>query len=194
MPNHWFIPVHDADEPRCAGSSESFITVYGITKTHTLDGDEAGALIPLWFSTLWSDYKEIADFSITTYYDTDWDGDTVNRKSRTGFLVYIGGSLVSWVSRKHSTFSRSSIEAEYMAVVTATQEHEAVHLMLQELGVEVPKLMIILTKNIEIVFIAWNPVSHIELKHVPLNLHFIWEKTKERGPNCQAHCRDGPVG
>lgn len=37
---------------------------------------------------------------ITAYCDVDWGGDTVDRQSRTWFLVYVGGSLVRWSSKK----------------------------------------------------------------------------------------------
>lgn len=47
--------------------------------------------------------RQVKDFSVTAYCDADWEGDTVDRKSRTGFLVYVGGTLVSWVSKKQST-------------------------------------------------------------------------------------------
>lgn len=40
---------------------------------------------------------------VIAYCDTDWGGDTQDRQSRTGFLVYVGGSLVSWSSKKQGT-------------------------------------------------------------------------------------------
>lgn len=108
----------------------------------------------------------VNDFGITAYCDADWGEDTVDRKSRTGFLVYVGGTLVSWVSRKQSTLARSSTEAEYRAIATTTQEIEAVCSALIELGVEVPRPMVSLSDNLEATFIAKNPIGHIKLKHM----------------------------
>lgn len=34
------------------------------------------------------------DFRVTTYCDANWGGDTLDRKSRTGLLIYVGGNLV----------------------------------------------------------------------------------------------------
>lgn len=57
---------------------------------------------------------------VTAYCDADWGSDTGDHKSRTGFLIYVGGTLVSWLSRKQPTVARSTIEAKYRAVATAT--------------------------------------------------------------------------
>lgn len=65
-------------------------------------------------------------FNIIAYCDSEWGGDTVDRKSWTGFLVFIVGTLVSWMSRKYNTLARSSTKAVYRAVVVTTQEVEAV--------------------------------------------------------------------
>lgn len=72
------------------------------------------------------------DFNITAFCNTNWGSDTVDRKSKTGYLVYVRGALVSWVSRKQNTMARSSIEAEYRAIATTTQEIEVVRSVLSE--------------------------------------------------------------
>lgn len=47
-----------------------------------------------------------------------------------------------------------------------------------ELGVEVPKPMVILSDNLSAIFITKNPISHIKLKYVDLDLHFVREKVE----------------
>ncbi|KAJ0534952.1 putative RNA-directed DNA polymerase [Helianthus annuus] len=48
---------------------------------------------------------------LTAYCDSDWLGCPVTRRSRSGYLLLIGGAPVSWKSKKQSVVSRSSAEA-----------------------------------------------------------------------------------
>lgn len=53
-----------------------------------------------------------SDLQIVAYSDADWASCPESRRSITGMCVFIGGSLVSWKSKKQRTVSRSSVEAE----------------------------------------------------------------------------------
>lgn len=51
--------------------------------------------------------------SLQAYSDVDWVGDPNDRRSTSGYIVYLGSSPISWVSTKQQTLSRSSTEAKY---------------------------------------------------------------------------------
>ena len=53
----------------------------------------------------------ITNFSIIAFSDSDWGFDLDDRKSTSGYCIYIGRNLVSWLSRKQKIVSRSSTEA-----------------------------------------------------------------------------------
>ena len=53
--------------------------------------------------------------TIVGYTDADWAGNSIDRKSTTGFCTFVGGNLVTWKSKKQSVVARSSAEAEYRA-------------------------------------------------------------------------------
>ena len=59
---------------------------------------------------------------LTGYSDTDWANDTKTRRSTSGYIFQINGSTIRWCSTKQSCVSRSTTEAEYMALSFATQE------------------------------------------------------------------------
>lgn len=57
--------------------------------------------------------------SLEVYCDSDFAGDQIDRKSRTGWAVVLNGSAISWASHKQSTVALSSSEAEYIAMSEA---------------------------------------------------------------------------
>ena len=56
------------------------------------------------------------------YCDSDYAGDTVDRKSRTGWLGMVNNCIFSWSSRKQTTLSTSTAEAEYYAMNDCANE------------------------------------------------------------------------
>lgn len=51
-----------------------------------------------------------------------WLGCVVTRCSRTGYLLLLGGILVSWKRKKQYVVSRYSVEADYRDMVTKVSE------------------------------------------------------------------------
>ncbi|WMV19770.1 hypothetical protein MTR67_013155 [Solanum verrucosum] len=67
------------------------------------------------------------------YCDADSGGSIDDRKSTTGFAIFLGPSLVSWCSRKQRSVSRSTTKDEYCSFSASTSELLWICLLLKEI-------------------------------------------------------------
>ena len=67
-------------------------------------------------------------FGLTTstevegYTDSDYAGNTDNRKSTSGYIFTYGGGAISWRSKLQECTALSTIEGEYIAASEAAKE------------------------------------------------------------------------
>ncbi|WOH15906.1 hypothetical protein DCAR_0935453 [Daucus carota subsp. sativus] len=76
--------------------------------------------------------------SVTAYCDADWAACPNTRKSVSGYVVFLGDSLISWKSKKQHTVSLSSAESEYRSLRRVTAELSWLSRLLHEL--EIPNI------------------------------------------------------
>jgi hypothetical protein len=114
--------------------------------------------------------------TITAYSDADWAGCPDTRRSTSGFCVFFGDSIVSWSSKRQTTVSRSSAEAEYRAIANAVSECSWLRHLLGELRCNIPSATVVFCDNISSVYMSRNPVHHRRTKHIELDIHFVREK------------------
>jgi hypothetical protein len=110
------------------------------------------------------------------YSDADWAGCMDTRKSISGYCFFIGKSLISWRAKKQATVSRSSSEAEYRALSSATCELQWLLYLLADLQVTLIRTPTLYCDNQSALHIASNPVFHERTKHLDIDCHLVREK------------------
>src|SRR5438105_5886023 len=111
--------------------------------------------------------------TLTAYTDADWAGCPDTQRSTSGYGVFLGDNLVSWSSKRQTTVSRSSAEAEYRAVANAVAESCWLRQLLHELQRLLQRATVVFCDNISVVYLSTNPIQHQRTKHVEIDLHFV---------------------
>ncbi|PKU87481.1 Retrovirus-related Pol polyprotein from transposon TNT 1-94 [Dendrobium catenatum] len=110
---------------------------------------------------------------LRAFSDSDWAGDTTDRKSTTGYCVFLGNNLISWQVKKQKTVARSSTEAEYRSLATAAADLIWLKRLLQEFGIHIDAPISLFCDNISAIALANNPIFHARTKHIEIDFHFI---------------------
>ncbi|KAJ4755932.1 polyprotein [Rhynchospora pubera] len=117
-----------------------------------------------------------SDHSLHAYTDSDWAGCPIDRRSTSGYCIFLGKNIISWSAKKQNTVSRSSTEAEYRGLALTCAELLWVQYILQELHIHLPSPPIMWCDNIGATFLASNPMFHSRTKHVEIDFHFVRER------------------
>ena len=123
---------------------------------------------------LW--FKSNGHLGVDGYSDADWASCLDDRRSTSGYCVFVGGNLVSWRSKKQPVVSKSTAEAEYRAMSQGLSEMLWVRNLLSELKVLRQGHLNVWCDNQSAISIANNPVQHDRTKHVEIDRFFIKEK------------------
>ena len=113
---------------------------------------------------------------IECFSDVDWAGPKEDKRSTSGYYVFVGWNLVSWKSKKQSVVSRSSVESEYRAMTQSVCEIMWLHQLLMEVGIDTPVPTKLWCDNQTAFHITSNPVFHERIKHIEIDCHFVREK------------------
>ena len=111
---------------------------------------------------------------IKAFSDSDWAADIVDRRSYTGSAIFVGNSLVSWMSKKQPIVSLSSCEAEYIAAAETVKSILAVRSLIKEL-ITLNEPIELYLDNTGAAAIAQKDLNNQRTKHIDVRFHFIRE-------------------
>jgi len=119
------------------------------------------------------------ELHLTAYSDSDWAGNHDDRRSTTGFVIQLSGSVISWTSKRQSAVALSSCEAEYYAISAAVAEIKWIRQFLEEVlrhDKQLQQSRVVtrgLVDNQSAMSISKNDVHHNRTKHIDIRHHFV---------------------
>lgn len=116
------------------------------------------------------------NLDLIAYCDASWLSFQSTRRSCTGYFITIGGSPVSWRTKKQSVVARSSVESEYRAMPSMICEVLWLRWLLCDLGAAQKGATPLMCDNEAARHIAANPVYHERTKHVEMDCYFVRER------------------
>ena len=114
------------------------------------------------------------------FSDSDWAGDSDDRKSTSGYVFQINGTAITWRSRKQSCVALSTAEAEYVALSQAAQEAVWLRQLNFDLKGEQSKPTTVYEDNQAAISLSKNPTSHGKSKHIEIKYHYIREQIQKK--------------
>lgn len=116
---------------------------------------------------------------LSMYCDADWAACPTTRRSLTAYVALLGGSPISWKTKKQAVVSHSSAEAEYRAMSVATREIKWLHQLMTDLGYPLGQPTRLFCDSKSAMHIAANPVFHERTKHIEVDCHRVRDAVKE---------------
>jgi hypothetical protein len=104
-------------------------------------------------------YATNSTLDLIRFTDSDWAGDSTDRKSTSGYSLSLGSGPICWSSKKKDAISLSSVEVEYRGVVKITIHAMWLQHFLTELGIQFHRSIIIWCENQSTLKFCTDPVQ-----------------------------------
>ena len=92
-------------------------------------------------------YDRGNDFTLCTYTNFDWVGDMDDRNRTNGGAFFLGGRLVSCLTKKKNCISQSTTKIEYVVATNNCNQVIWMKKMLKDIGIFFEELVIIYYKH-----------------------------------------------
>jgi transposase InsO family protein len=124
--------------------------------------------------------KENHTLNLVAYADASFASDKECPVSTSGYLIYLGNSLISWRSCKQKTTALSTAEAEVDALVTCVRELVWLNNLLKEMKIKTKEPITIYEDNKSCIDMIKKPAPSARNRHIATKIHFLYELIQEK--------------
>jgi hypothetical protein len=118
-------------------------------------------------------------WDLVVYSDSDWAGDKEDRRSVSGYVMFVMGVPVLWKSKIQRNVTLSSTEAEYVAMSEAAKEIKFLVQVMMSMGIKVELPIVVRVDNVGAIFMAENASATSRTRHVDARYHYVREFIEE---------------
>jgi hypothetical protein len=149
------------------------------------DIDEAAFAKEDWSNSVYGECSEVLPdnmpsprgygFKIRAYVDSDHAGDTVTRRSRTGFIIYLNNAPIYWFSKKQGSIETSTFGSKFIAMKNCCEYIRGLRYKLRMMGIPCDFPAYILGDNQSVLVNSSKPFSVLKKKSSSIAYHFVRE-------------------
>ena len=114
-------------------------------------------------------------FVMVAYVDADHATDSVTRRSRTGFIIYLNKSPIYWMSKKQTAVETSSFGSEFTAMKLCCEYIRGLRYKLRMMGIPMDEPTFVYGDNQSVLANTSNPDSQLKKKSISIAYHFVRE-------------------
>ncbi|GJW49064.1 putative ribonuclease H-like domain-containing protein [Tanacetum coccineum] len=126
---------------------------------------------------LW--YPRDSPFNLEAFFDSNYAGASLDKKSTTGGCQFLDKRLISWQCKKQTIVANSTTEAEYVAAANCCGQVLWIQNQMLDYGFNFMNTKIY-NDNESTICIVKNPIFHSKTKHIKIRHHFIKDSFEKK--------------
>ena len=124
-------------------------------------------------------YYRCGNIVVTAFVDSSWANCPDTRRSRFGYAIFVGKSLVAWCSKLHPAIALSSAEAEYTTATEAAKTIKWIVSLMTFLQQAPPTPIRVFEDNAACRSMVSSPQVSGRNKHFELRQHYVRTQVKQ---------------
>ena len=113
--------------------------------------------------------------TMRAFVDSDHATDTTNRRSRTGFIIFLNSAPIYWYSKKQTSVETSSFGAEFIAMKQCCEYIRGLRYKMRQMGIPVNGSTYVFGDNKSVLVNSSEPHSQLKKKSSSIAYHFVRE-------------------